>query len=112
MINENVIDFKYLNFKQKIKYNTIKVVELKNKIRSDESLKSGNKSRSLSNTEKIKLNLLNEQIDILNDSNSKLIKKNKILNTETNQLNLQVTDLEIKVNKQTKKIEEKNLNKD
>ena len=104
-----LVDF-YSDFTQ-LKY-VFAEVELKNKIRSDESLKSGNKSRSLSNTEKIKLNLLNEQIDILNDSNSKLIKKNKILNTETNQLNLQVTDLEIKVNKQTKKIEENNLNKD
>ena len=74
----------------------------------DSDIKDFNNSNSITNTEKIKLNLLNEQIVILNDSNSKLIKKNKFLNSETNQLNQKNLDLQSKVNTQAEKIEKIN----
>ena len=76
--------------------------------KSDSDIKDFNNSKSLTNTEKIKLNLLNEQIVILNDSNSKLIKKNKFLNSETNQLNQKNLDLQSKVNTQAEKLEKIN----
>ncbi len=64
---------------------------------------------SLNNTEKIKINLLNEEIEILNDSNSKLIEENKTLNSKTNKLNQQILDLENKVRTQAKKIDQNNI---
>ena len=61
------------------------------------------------NTEKIKINLLNEEIEILNDSNSKLIEENKTLNSKTNKLNQQILDLENQVRTQAKKIDQNKI---
>ena len=71
---------------------------------------NNNKSLLLSNTEKIKLNLLNEEIEILNESNLKLIEKNSSLNSETNQLKQEIRDLQTKINIQTNKIKQNKIN--
>ena len=85
-------------------------VEPENKKQSDTAQNNDNNLISLTNTEKIKLNLLNEKIDIMQDSNSKLIEKNKFLNSETNQLKQEIQDLLTKTNIQANKIEENNIN--
>ena len=64
---------------------------------------------SINNTEKIKINLLNEEIEILNDSNSKLIEENKTLNSKTNKLNQQILDLENQIRTQAKKIDQNDI---
>ena len=64
---------------------------------------------SINNTEKIKINLLNEKIEILKDSNSKLIEENKTLNSKTNKLNQQISDLENQVRTQAKKIDQNDI---
>ena len=85
-------------------------VEPENRKQSDTATKKGNKSLSLSNTEKIKLNLLNEEIEILIDSNSKLIKRNMLLSSETNKQNQVILDIQKKINTQAKKIEQNTIN--
>ena len=87
-------------------------VEPENIKLSKTDLNNDNKSISLSNTEKIKLNLLNEEIEILNASNLKLIENNELLNTGINQLNLKVNDLKITINTQAKKIKQNDVDKE
>ena len=87
-------------------------VEPENIKLSKTDLNNDNKSISLSNTEKIKLNLLNEEIEILNASNSKLIENNEQLNSGINQLNLKVSDLKITINTQAKKIKQNDVDKE
>ncbi len=81
-------------------------VEPQKKSETDAELKENNQQISVSNTEKIKLNLLNEEIEILNESNLKLIERNKYLNSETNQLKQEINDLQVQMNVQANKIEQ------
>ena len=43
-----------------------------------------------SNTEQIKLDLISDELQILEDSNTKFLEENKELNTLTNELNKQI----------------------
>ncbi len=72
---------------------------------------SDNKITS-TNTETIKINLMNEEIEILNDSNLKLIEKNRSLNSETNELSQKIIDLENKISIQTNKLKQNNINQE
>ena len=83
-------------------------VEPQNEKQSENAI-NNNKTISLSNTEKIKLNMLNEEIEILNDSNLKLIDKNKFLNAEANQQKKEIKDLQTKINDQTIKIKQNDI---
>ena len=87
-------------------------VETVNTNKSDLSLTDNSKSKKLSNTEKIKLNILKEEIEIMNDTNKKLFDKNQLLNSEAYQLNLNIIDLQSKINTQKNKIEQNELNKE
>ena len=64
------------------------------------------------NTEKIKINLLNEELDILNDSNVKLIEKNSYLNSEKNLLNQKIIDLQNQILIQENKVKQNNINQE
>ncbi len=48
------------------------------------------KSKSSSNTEQIKLDLISDELQILEDSNTKFLEENQELNTLTNELNRQI----------------------
>ena len=87
-------------------------VEPENIKLSNKDLNNDNKSISLSNTEKIKLNLLNEEIEILNASNLKLIENNELLSSGINQLNLKVSDLNTTINTQAEKIKQNDVDKE
>ena len=87
-------------------------VESNNKKKSDLALTNDNESQSLSNTEKIKLKILNEEIEILNDSNLKLIERNKFLNAESNQTKKVAQDLQTEINTHLNKIEQNNVNQE
>ena len=76
----------------------------------DPILDDNNKPIVLKNTEMIKLNMLNEQLEILSESNSKLFEKNVFLKSEINQLNQNILDSQKKNNIQTKKIDQNNIN--
>ena len=101
-----LIDF-YTDFTQ-LKY-VFAEVEVENKNGSESSVDNDNKSITQSNTEKIKLNLLNEEKEILTESNIKLIEKNRILNLETNELKQNIQDLQNKIKNQVDIIEQNNI---
>ena len=108
ILDKNFLVNFYSDFTQ-LKY-VFAEVEPESKKQSDSTLQKDNDSISLTNTEKIKLNLLNEKFQIMNDSNSKLIEKNKFLDFETSQLKQVIQDLQIKNDTQANKIEQNNIN--
>ena len=58
-----------------------------------------------SNTEKIKLDILNEELKILNETNKKFLEENQSLKTEINQSEEKIINLEKKIEIQNKEIE-------
>jgi len=62
--------------------------------------------KSISNTEMIKLDLLNDQIKILDETNQRFIKENQILKSKTNEQNDKIYDLQQKVDIQAEKTEQ------
>ena len=62
--------------------------------------------KSISNTEMIKLDLLNDQIRILDETNQRFIKENQILKSKTNEQNDKIYDLQQKVDTQAEKTEQ------
>ena len=86
-----------------LKYVFAEVQQIKN-IDKESELKS--------NTDIIKLNILNEENQILNESNSKLIDENIILKGETNKLKEKILILENKNNLQTEVINQNNINQE
>ena len=58
---------------------------------------------SIPNTEKFKLNILNEEIRILNETNSKFIEENQLLKFQANELDKKILNLQNKLNIQEKK---------
>ena len=117
IINENglkkiLVNF-YSDFSQ-LKYVFAEVGEKKKEI--DEIVKkSSNQNNNIpqfSNTEKIKLNLLNDEIEILNESNSKFIEENKELKSEINKLAEKISDLQKKINSQLQSINQKKIDEE
>jgi len=104
--NELLIDF-YSDFTQ-LKY-VFAEVEVEKKNELELSASNENKPLAQSNTEKIKLNLLNEEKVILNESNLKLIEKNKILNLETNELKQKIQNLLNEIKIQADTLEQNNI---
>jgi len=62
--------------------------------------------KSISNTEMIKLDLLNDQIKILDETNQRFIEENQILKFKTNEQNDKINDLQQKVDIQAEKTEQ------
>tara|TARA_B100000003_G_C10921104_1_gene367303 strand:+ start:126 stop:1367 length:1242 start_codon:yes stop_codon:yes gene_type:complete len=62
-------------------------------------------------TDSLKFNLLNEQIEIYTNTNSKLIEENKKLESKLNELNLELSNLENKIESQKEIIDQNNLDK-
>ncbi len=106
--NELTIDF-FSDFTQ-LKY-IFAEVESENKNGSELSVNNEAKPITQSNTERIKLNLLNEEKEILNESNLKLIEKNKVLNLEANEFKQRIKELQNKIDTQANIIEQNNINK-
>jgi len=115
IINENglkkiLVNF-YSDFSQ-LKYVFAEVGEKKKEI--DEIVKKSSNQNipQFSNTEKIKLNLLNDEIEILNESNSKFIEENKELKSEINKLAEKISDLQEKINSQLQSINQKKIDEE
>ena len=106
--NKVLVNF-YSDFTQ-LKY-VFAEVEPDKSVQTKSDLNSDNVTSSITNTEKIKLDFLNEEIDILNDSNLKLIEKNKLLDKETSQLKQEVNDLQNKIKIQKNIIDQNDIDK-
>lgn len=101
----------YSDFTQ-LKYVFAEVEEEKeNKKEANTYSNNDNNLVSSKNTELIKLNILNEEIEILDKSNSKLIDENNYLKSETSQLNQKVFDLQKQNNIQKEKLNQNIINK-
>ncbi len=82
----------YSNFDQ-LKYVFAEVYSEKYQIikeKKDEIIKTNNQSEELNIADKLKLDLLNEQIEIYTNTNLKLLNKNKELEKKINDLNLEL----------------------
>ena len=106
--NKFLVNF-YSDFTQ-LKYVFVEV-EPDKSVQTKSDLNNDNVTSSITNTEKIKLDFLNEEIDILNDSNLKLIEKNKLLDKETSQLKQEVNDLQNKIKIQKNIIDQNDIDK-
>ena len=106
--NKFLVNF-YSDFTQ-LKY-VFAEVEPDKSVQTKSDLNNDNVTSSITNTEKIKLDFLNEEIDILNDSNLKLIEKNKLLDKETSQLKQEVKDLQNKIKIQSNIIDQNDIDK-
>ena len=106
--NKFLVNF-YSDFTQ-LKY-VFAEVEVDKSVQTKSDLNNDNETSSITNTEKIKLDFLNEEIDILNDSNLKLIEKNKLLDKETSQLKQEVNDLQNKIKIQKNIIDQNDIDK-
>ena len=96
--NSFFINF-YSDFEQ-LKY---VFVEIKQKKGTDNQ-SEGNIETSSSNTEKIKLDILNEEKRILDETNTKFLEENKLLKSQTNELNEKIRLLKKEIDNQKKKI--------
>jgi rod shape-determining protein MreC len=97
----------YSNFSQ-LKY---VFVEIEN---SNSSSTTDNDQREivLDDTESVKIKLLNDQIDILNNSNKKFLEENTELASQNKNLYIQNNKLENKIKKQTKEINQNKLDQE
>jgi rod shape-determining protein MreC len=97
-----LIDF-YSDFEQ-LKYVFVEIKQ--KKISGDQSTSKNNNSikTSATDTEKIKLDILNEEIRILGETSSKFSKENQLLKSQTNELNKKISNLQNKLVIQEKKI--------
>ena len=101
--NKFLINF-YSDFQQ-LKYVFVEIE--KKGTENQEDTKNDNVSvKSISNTEMIKLDLLNDQIKILDETNQRFIEENQILKSKTNEQNDKINDLQQKVDIQAEKTEQ------
>ena len=103
--NEKIlIDF-FSDFTQ-LKYVFAEINEL---ISTPFEIEKNDQTKVSSNTEQIKLDLISDELQILEDSNTKFLKENKELNTLTNQLSRQIEILKSENNFQKSIIQQHNL---
>ena len=101
--NKFLINF-YSDFQQ-LKYVFVEIEKKRTENQVD--IKNDNVNvKSISNTEMIKLDLLNDQIKILDETNQRFIKENQILKSKTNEQNDKIYDLQQKVDIQAEKTEQ------
>ena len=100
------VDF-YTDFTQ-LKY---VFAEIDAVIPTSSQIESIDKKENIANTEQIKLDLISDELQILQDSNSKFLEENQELNTISNELNKQVEILKAENDYQKKIINQNNLDK-
>ena len=79
-------------------------IDQKKQTDSQSNTEDDTNETSIPNTEKFKLNILNEEIRILNETNSKFIEENQLLKFQANELDKKILNLQNKLNIQEKKI--------
>ena len=100
--NRFLINF-YSDFEQ-LKYVFVEIKQ--EKVTQDQSNLENNENKEISssNTEKIKLDILNEEKRILDETNSKFLEENQFLKSQTNELNNKIYDLQNKLVTTEKKL--------
>jgi rod shape-determining protein MreC len=95
-----------------LKYVFVEITE-KNLNKNKQNQKNnGNSETSVSNTERIKLDILKKENRILDETNRKFLQANQLLKSQTNELNIKVTNLQNKIDIQEEKIKQDNTDKD
>ncbi|WP_075501115.1 rod shape-determining protein MreC [Candidatus Pelagibacter communis] len=103
-----IIDF-YSDFDQ-LKYVFVEIQQ-NLKIGDEKEVDDENLSAAI-NTEKIKLNILNEEIKILNETNEKFIEENQKLRSQINDTTDKILNLQNKIDNQNKKINQNSIDQE
>jgi len=106
--NEKILINFYSDFTQ-LKYVFAEIDEL---IPTPVETKKNDKTKVSSNTEQIKLDLISDELQILEESNTKFIQENQELNTLSNELNKQIEILKAENEFQKNIIQQHDLNKE
>ena len=99
--NDLFINF-YSDFEQ-LKYVFVEIKQKKANENQSLVKNNANNQTSITNTEKIKLDILNEENRILNETNNKFIKENQLLKYQSNELNNKIYNLQDKLNTELEK---------
>ena len=106
--NEKILINFYSDFTQ-LKYVFAEIDEL---VPVSAEIKENDQIDNSSNTEQIKLNLISDELQILEESNTKFIEENKELNNLSNELKKQIEILKAENDFQKNVIQKHNLDKD
>ena len=106
--NEKILINFYSDFSQ-LKYVFAEIDEL---IPTPVETEENDQTQVSSNTEQIKLDLISDELQILEDSNNKFLEENKELNTLTNDLTKQIEILKSENEYQKSVIQQHNLDQD
>ena len=106
--NEKILINFYSDFSQ-LKYVFAEIDEL---IPTPLETEENDQTQVSSNTEQIKLDLISDELQILEDSNTKFLEENKELNTLTNNLNKQIEILKSENEYQKSVIQQHNLDQE
>tara|TARA_A100000164_G_scaffold234775_1_gene208490 strand:+ start:1 stop:1224 length:1224 start_codon:yes stop_codon:yes gene_type:complete len=98
----------YSDFEQ-IKYVFVEIQEKIDKEIVDDNKENSNKAEANPNTEQIKLDLLNQELKILNETNDKFIKENQTLRSQINISTNKVSDLQETIESQNQKIQQNSI---
>jgi len=108
IVNKNKNNF-LINFYSDFQQLKYVFVEIEKEKKDQVNLENYDSEKLLSDTEIIKLDLLNSEIQILDESNQKFIKEIQILKFKNNQLNNTISDLQKEIDIKTQKINQ-NIN--
>ena len=106
--NEKILINFYSDFTQ-LKYVFAEIDEL---VPVSAEIKENDQIDNSSNTEQIKLNLISDELQILEESNTKFLEENKELNSLTNELNKQIELLKTENDFQKNVIQQHNLDQE
>ena len=106
--NEKILINFFSDFTQ-LKYVFAEIDEL---IPTPVETEENDQTQVSSNTEQIKLDLISDELQILEDSNTKFLEENKELNTLTNELNKQIEVLKAENDFQKNVIQQHNLDQE
>ena len=110
--SENKFFINFFSDFDQLKYVFVEI-EQKKVAASQLTLKNNlNSETSISNTEMIKLNILNEENRILDESNSKFREENQLLKSQTNEFSNKINNLQNKLDIQEQKIQQNNTDKE
>ena len=107
--NKFFINF-FTDFDQ-LKYVFVEIEQKRLNESQSNSESLNNIETSSSNTEKIKLDILNEENRILIETNNKFLDENQFLKSQSNELNNKISNLQKKIDIQDKKILQKDIDK-
>jgi rod shape-determining protein MreC len=107
--SENIF---YINFYSDFEQLKYVFVEINQKKKKEGQSVVKNNEKPISNTEKIKLDILNEENRILNETNTKFLEENQLLKSQKNLLNQKINSLQTKISSQKAQINQNNINQE